>query len=100
LWWRHCVQPLAGIRPSARNGPIMPATPAPHLAEISCKWLDLAERRLAYYGGLYRSGRWQRYYTPETFAERIVDVVKAVTIWRKLAGQAPAADENELRPAA
>jgi uncharacterized repeat protein (TIGR03809 family) len=93
------VQPLADIRLSARHGPIMPARPAQHLDAISSKWLDLAERRLLYYGGLYRSGRWRRYYTPESFAERIVDVVKAVTIWRKLAGQAPAADENDLRPA-
>jgi uncharacterized repeat protein (TIGR03809 family) len=80
----------------------MPAQPGPRFDEMSRKWLDLAERRLGYYSGLYQSGRWRRYYTPESFAERIVDVVKAVTIWRRLAGQAsmPAADNNDLRPAA
>jgi hypothetical protein len=37
----------------------MPALPgAPRFDEISRKWLDLAERRLAYFAELYRSGRW------------------------------------------
>ena len=62
--------------------------------------LRLAERRLVYYAGLYQSGRWRRYYTPEGFAQRIVDVMKAVTIWRELAGQPAASDKNDLRPAA
>ncbi len=78
----------------------MPAKPAPSFQEMSRHWLDLADRRLSYYAGLYQSGRWRRYYTPESFAVRIVDVMKAVAVWRELAGEAPADDENDLLPAA
>ena len=81
----------------------MPATPGvSRFDELSRRWLDLAERRLAYFSELYRSGRWRRYYTPESFADRVVDVMKAVTVWRELAGQAPVskADNDDLRPAA
>jgi uncharacterized repeat protein (TIGR03809 family) len=72
--------------------------------ELSRQWLTLAERRLAYFSELYRSGRWQRYYTAESFADQVVDVMKAVTVWRELVGQravqAPASDTGELRPVA
>ncbi len=81
----------------------MPAIQArPRFDEISRKWLDLAERRLAHFTELYRSGRWQHYYTEENLAVRMRDVIKAVKIWKELAGQAPApaADKNDLRPAA
>ena len=78
----------------------MPAKPGPRFDEMSRRWLDLAERRLVYYAGLYQSGRWRRYYTPRGFAQRMADAMQAVTVWRKLAGQAPADDTNDLRPAA
>lgn len=79
----------------------MPATPGvPRFDELSRRWLDLAERRLAHFSALYRSGRWRRYYTPERFAESVVDVMKAVAIWRELAGKTPRTDENDIRPAA
>jgi uncharacterized repeat protein (TIGR03809 family) len=78
----------------------MPATPGLRFDEISRRWLGLAERRLIYYAGLYKSGRWQRYYTPEGFAQRIVDVMKAVTAWRALAGEPAAPEKNDFRPAA
>ena len=79
----------------------MPALPGVSLFdELSRRWLDLAERRLAHFSELYRSGRWRRYYTPERFAERVVDVMKAVAVWRELAGKGPTADEDDIRPAA
>ena len=78
----------------------MPAKPGPRFDEMSRRWCDLAERRLSYYAGLYQSGRWRRYYTPEGFAQRIIDVMQAVTVWRKLAGQGPAVEDDGLRPAA
>lgn len=68
--------------------------------EISRKWLDLAERRLAHLIELYCSGRWQRYYAKERFAALMLDAIRAVKLWRRLAGQAPAAGNNDLRPAA
>ena len=62
----------------------------------------LAERRLAYFSELYRSGRWQRYYTTESFADQVVDVMRAVTVWRGLGGQGASfgSDNNDLHPAA
>jgi uncharacterized repeat protein (TIGR03809 family) len=60
------------------------------LDEISRKWRDLADRRLAYFTELYRSGRWKHYYTPDTFAERMRDVVKAAKVWSNLADRTSA----------
>ena len=80
----------------------MPAPPGvQRLDELSRRWLDLAERRLAYFTELYRCGRWRRYYTPEQFAKRFEDVMKAVTAWRGLSGAPPErpADDNKPHPA-
>ncbi len=88
----------------------MPATQGePRLDEIARKWRDLADRRLAYFTELYRSGRWKHYYTQERFALRMLDVIKAAKIWGELAerpqGQPPLAGQigardDQLRPAA
>lgn len=78
----------------------MPAKPGLFLEAVSRQGLDLAERRLSYYSGLYQSGRWRRYYTPQNFAARIADAMTAVATWRSLAGLPPAPDGNDLRPAA
>jgi hypothetical protein len=82
----------------------MPAVQgAPRFDEIACKWHDLAERRLAYFSELYRSGRWTHYYaTREHFAIRMLDVIKAAKAWRKLAGHQPSAATgiDDLRSAA
>jgi uncharacterized repeat protein (TIGR03809 family) len=59
--------------------------------QIARKWLDLAERRLAYYHELYHSGRWRHYYaSEEEFAERMLDVIKAAKTFARIAGAAPA----------
>jgi uncharacterized repeat protein (TIGR03809 family) len=74
---------------------------APRLDEISRKWLALAERRLAYYAELYRSGRWQLFYTRERFTVLMRDVIGAVTTWKRLAAQPPPpATDNNLHPTA
>ena len=82
----------------------MPAPPGvPRLDELSRKWLDLAERRLAYFTALYRCGRWRRYYTAEQFAARVEDVMRAVKAWRGLSGlppEKPSDENNGQRPAA
>ena len=68
----------------------MPAPPGvPRLDELSRRWLDLAERRLAYFTELYRCGRGRRYYTAEQFAKRVEDVMSAVKAWRGLSGLPP-----------
>jgi hypothetical protein len=83
--------------------------PAPHdgLKTIAHKWHDLAERRLAYYNELYRTGRWRHYFeTQEQFAMRMLDVIKAAKTFAKAAGaatpgaEASAGPDSELRPAA
>lgn len=59
--------------------------------QIARKWLDLAERRLAYYHELYRSERWRNYYnTEEEFAVRMLDVIKAAKNFARIAGDGPA----------
>lgn len=46
---------------------------------------DLAMRRHAYYLDLLRSGRWQRYFTEQQFADRLRDVVLLTRRWNGLA---------------
>jgi hypothetical protein len=79
------------------------------LGVITSQWHDLAERRLAYYNKLYRSGRWARYYAKEHFALRMLDVIEAAKAWRGLASRSwpnrswteqPVARDDDLRPAA
>jgi uncharacterized repeat protein (TIGR03809 family) len=72
-----------------------------HVDEISRKWLALAESRLAHFIVLYRSGRWQRYYTEQNFAVHMLDAIRAVKIWERLADRSPApcAGKDDLRPA-
>ena len=60
------------------------------LEMVTHKWLDLAERRLAAYEELYRTGRWRHYYpTEELFAVRMLDVIKVVKTLRRAAESAP-----------
>ena len=52
------------------------------------RWHDLAERRLAAYIDLYRSGRWTHYYrSQEEFAARMLEVIKVAKAFRELAGR-------------
>jgi hypothetical protein len=71
---------------------------------ITRQWHDLANRRLAYFTELYRSGRWQRYYSQEHFALRMLDVIRAERAWRDLAGRSwrkpSARHDDDLRHAA
>ena len=76
--------------------------------DMARRWHALAERRLAHYDELYRSGRWRHYYaSQEQFAARMLDVIRATKIWAGLAAKRPAAKtshapthSNGLRPAA
>ena len=81
---------------------------------IARQWHDLAERRLAHFSELYRSGRWTRYYSKEHFALRMLNVITAAKIWRDLASRSwtdhswtdrskteqPVARDDDLRSAA
>jgi hypothetical protein len=76
----------------------MPAGPNnPRLEKVTRQWLDLAERRLASYEQLYRSGRWRLYYpTQDLFAVRMLDVIKVVKTLRRVAEHIP---DRAHRPA-
>jgi hypothetical protein len=60
------------------------------LEKVTRQWLDLAERRLASYEDLYRTGRWRLYYPTEAlFALRMLDVIKVVKTLRRVADSVP-----------
>ena len=60
------------------------------LKDIARRWHGLAERRLAYYDDLYRSGRWRRYYpTQEQFAARMLDVIRVARAYQKMVVASP-----------
>ncbi len=78
---------------------------SPRFEKIAQRWHDLAEQRLAYYTELYRSGRWTRYYTQESFAARMLDVIEDAKKWRQLSArlktpQEPVREETAVRSAA
>ncbi len=81
-----------------------PEQGAARLNVITRQWHALAERRLAYFTELYRSGRWRRYYAQEHFALRMLDVIKAAKAWNDLAerswNEPPVKRDDDLRPAA
>jgi len=55
------------------------------------QWHALAERRVASYVEMYRSGRWRHYYSSEeAFAARMLDVIKVAKAFQTLSGE-PAA---------
>lgn len=66
------------------------------------RWHALAERRLADYAELYRSGRWRHYYRDrEAFAARMLDVIKVARAFRRLTGTAAGTQGGgDLRSAA
>jgi hypothetical protein len=76
----------------------MPATfNSQRFERVPRRWLQLAERRLAYYEELHRSGRWRPYIrTQEQFALRMLDVKAAKAFQHKTAPQR----DDSLRPAA
>ncbi len=64
----------------------------PSFDDLARRWHQLADRRLAHFTELYRSGRWRHYYRTEAqFADRMMDVIRTARIWAELAGCAPPA---------
>jgi uncharacterized repeat protein (TIGR03809 family) len=60
--------------------------------QIALKWRALAEQRCAHFDDLYRSGRWQRYYTEPEFLAALRDAVTIAERWAKIA---PLREERE-----
>ena len=65
--------------------------------KIAEKWHALAQRRLAYLGELYRSGRWKWYYAEEEFKLLLRDAERATLLWAELAGQRSANAQKRYR---
>jgi len=61
-------------------------------AETARKWHALAERRRRHFVDLYRSERWRRYYSEESFLAQMRDVIETVEMWAKVINRTPAAD--------
>jgi hypothetical protein len=69
------------------------------LKDIARRWHGLAERRLANYDDLYRSGRWTRYYpTQELFAARMLDVIKVAKAYQKMVVDSPSVVPQQKPP--
>ncbi len=76
----------------------MPANPQ-WFEKVTRRWLELAERRLASYEELYRSGRWRLYFpTQEHFAARMLDVIRVTKAFQRASARPQR--ESDLRPAA
>jgi uncharacterized repeat protein (TIGR03809 family) len=63
---------------------------------IALKWRNLAEQRRDHHFELYRSGRWQHYYTEEEFLNEMRKAVALAERWVELA---PSRQEREAPPA-
>jgi uncharacterized repeat protein (TIGR03809 family) len=62
----------------------------PQFDDLARRWHQLADRRLANFTEMHRSGRWRHYYRTEAqFAARMLEVIKAAKIWAELAGREP-----------
>jgi hypothetical protein len=48
------------------------------------RWHALAERRRRHYVELYRSDKWRRHYSEETFTTLMRDVIQNVEAWNKV----------------
>jgi len=100
------AEPFQQIESVQQTEPVEQPAPAitamdvkARLGRITLQWQALAERRLRDYTELYRSGRWQRYYTEERFIALMNDVAQSVSTWRKLAKRLlpEGDDKSELR---
>jgi hypothetical protein len=74
---------------------------AQRFERVTRRWLQLAERRLACYEELYRSGRRRHCFrSQEHFALRMLDVIKATKAFQHVAGNPAPQRDDSLRPAA
>jgi len=55
------------------------------VGDIAHKWQALTERRREHFVELYRSGRWRRYYSEETFRHQLSEVTAGLAAWEALA---------------
>jgi uncharacterized repeat protein (TIGR03809 family) len=59
---------------------------------VARKWRVLAQQRCVHFDDLYRTGRWQRYYTEPEFLAALRDAVTIAERWAKIA---PLPEERE-----
>ena len=87
------VSPLgAQLFVRARKGRMAQELPVRTSVETARKWHALAERRRRHFVDLYRSERWRRYYSEESFLTQMRDVIESVEMWAKVIERAPGGD--------
>jgi uncharacterized repeat protein (TIGR03809 family) len=72
----------------------MPQAPCAHLDALSQKWRLLADRRLMDLVELYKSGRWNRYFSAEAFLLHIERAVDSSARWAEIAPR-PSPDKEQ-----
>jgi uncharacterized repeat protein (TIGR03809 family) len=55
------------------------------LDQVALKWRSLAERRRAHLIELYKTGRWKRYYSEESFLRCMREAIRATERWADIA---------------
>jgi uncharacterized repeat protein (TIGR03809 family) len=78
----------------------MPQARCAHLDAVSHKWRLLAERRVTDLVELYKSGRWNRYFSAEAFLLHMEQAVSLSAVWAEIASRPSSGTEQEHRDAA
>jgi uncharacterized repeat protein (TIGR03809 family) len=78
----------------------MPQARCAHLNSVSQKWRLLAERRVTDLVELYKSGRWNRYFSAEAFLLHMEQAVTLSARWAEIAPLPGTDAEQEHRDAA
>ena len=78
----------------------MPQARCAHLAAVSQKWRLLAERRVTDLLELYKSGRWNRYFSAEAFLLHMEQAVALSARWAEIAPPPSPETKQEHRDAA
>ena len=78
----------------------MPQARCAHLDVVSQKWRLLADRRVTDLVELYKSGRWDRYFSAEAFLLHMEQAVALSVRWAEIAPRTSSGSEQEHRDAA
>jgi hypothetical protein len=70
------------------------------LERAALKWRNLAERRRRHFVELFRSGRWQHYYTDPEFVDEMRMALGIARRWSKIAPRPEELQETVVLPRA
>jgi len=78
----------------------MPQARCAHLNAVSQKWRLLADRRVTDLIELYKSGRWNRYFSAEAFLLHMEQAIDLSARWAEIAPLGGTETQEEHRDAA